>query len=63
MFDEPIGWKDKSVAESPLINNFEKIWLQLNDTYKTELSALAYSPIPDETKVAEHFKKLLKLIQ
>jgi predicted nucleotidyltransferase component of viral defense system len=63
MFDEPAGWKVKSVAESPLITDFEKIWSQLKDIYKSELSALAYTTIPDETKVAEHFNKLIKLIQ
>ncbi len=63
IFDEPIGWKEQLVTESPLIKDFEKIWKQLNDIYKSELSALAYTPIPDERKVAEQFNKLIKLIQ
>lgn len=63
MFDEPTGWKNKSLAESPLITDFENVWNQLKGTYKTELSALAYSTIPDEKKVAEQFMVLMKLIQ
>lgn len=63
LFDEPKGWQTKSVVESPLITNFENIWKQLKDIYKTELSALAYKVIPDEKNVAESFKELIKLIQ
>ncbi len=63
MFDEPIGWKNKSLAESPLINDFENIWKQVKETYKRELTALAYSPLPDESKVAGQFDELMKRIQ
>jgi len=63
IFDEPIGWRNKSVAESPLISNFEDIWKNLKGIYKTELSALAYSPIPDEEKVSHQFNELMKLIK
>ena len=63
LFDEPTGWQTKLVAESPLITDFENIWKQLKDIYKIELSALAFTEIPNEEKVAEQFKKLMKLIQ
>lgn len=63
MFDEPTGWQIKSLAESPLVSDFDSIWKQLKVTYKTELTALAYTPIPDEKKVAAKFMELLKLIQ
>lgn len=63
MFDEPTGWQIKSVAESPLVSDFDSMWKQLKETYKTELTALAYTPIPDEKKVAAKFMELLKLIQ
>lgn len=62
MFDEPKGWQSKSLAESLLKSDFENVWKQLKDIYKTELSALAYTPIPDEKKVAWQFKELMKLI-
>jgi hypothetical protein len=63
MFDEPIGWQTKSIAESPLVSNFAFIWSQLKEKYHTELSALAYRPIPVENDIAECFNKLLKRIQ
>jgi hypothetical protein len=62
IFDEPENWQSKQLIESPLINDFPNIWQQLKETYKTELSALAFSEIPDDDKVSNSFKKLLKLI-
>jgi predicted nucleotidyltransferase component of viral defense system len=63
LFDEPENWQSKQITDSPLINDFTNIWQQLKETYKTELSALAYSEIPDEEKVSNSFKELIKLIQ
>ena len=63
MFDEPLGWQNKSVAESPLITNFENIWEQLRSKYQTELSAFAYRTIPDEKVVAKSFVGLLNRIK
>lgn len=62
MFEEPNGWKIKPVAESPLISDFPTIWKQLKSLYKTELSALAYRPIPDEEDIASVFIELSKRI-
>jgi predicted nucleotidyltransferase component of viral defense system len=63
IFDEPKNWKSKQLADSPLINDFSKIWQQLKGTYKTELSALAFSEIPDEEEIFVSFKELIMLIQ
>ncbi|MBN1181571.1 MAG: nucleotidyl transferase AbiEii/AbiGii toxin family protein [Bacteroidales bacterium] len=63
IFDEPIGWREKSIAESQLITGFDNLWEQIKQTYKSELSALAYTTIPEETDVAKSFKELIKLIQ
>ena len=63
MFEEPEGWQSKSIAESPLVNYFSKIWKQLKEKYRTELSALAYRPIPDEESVAKCFNELIKRIE
>ncbi len=63
MFEEPRGWQRKLIAESPLVNNFEHIWKELKEKYQTELSALAYRPIPDEKDVSEVFIELIKRIQ
>jgi hypothetical protein len=63
IFDQPVGWSKRSIHESPLITDFENIWKQLKDIYKRELSALAYTPIPDERRIAEQFTALIKNIQ
>jgi len=63
MFEEPKGWHHKSISESPLVNNFSNLWKQLKEKYQTELSALAYRPIPSEIEVAKCFEKLIKKIE
>jgi predicted nucleotidyltransferase component of viral defense system len=63
MFDEPIGWKTKSITESPLINDFEHIWKQQKAKYQTELSALAYRTIPNEESIAKSFIELTNKIK
>jgi predicted nucleotidyltransferase component of viral defense system len=63
MFEEPNGWQIKSVAESPLIADFATIWKQLKGQYQTELTALAYRPIPDEKDISAVFMELTKRIQ
>ena len=62
IFDEPAGWKEKQLLESPLITNFEHIWENIKGQYKEELSALAYRTIPDEKVIVDNFKELIKLI-
>ena len=59
MFEEPMGWQSKSISESPLMIDFSTIWKQLTEKYQTELSALAYRPIPDENDVAKCFEELI----
>lgn len=61
-FEEPMGWQSKSISESPLVIDFPTIWKQLTGKYQTELSALAYRPIPDEQDVAKCFSELIKSI-
>jgi predicted nucleotidyltransferase component of viral defense system len=63
IFEEPHGWQAKQVIESPLIKDFETIWKQVKEKYKTELTALAYSPIPEEAIVGKQIISLIKLIQ
>lgn len=62
MFEEPAAWQTKAISESPLVNDFSNVWHQLKVKYQTELSALAYRPIPDEKEVAECFEELVKKI-
>ncbi len=63
IFDEPENWQSKQLNESPLIIDFANTWQQLKETYKTELSALAFNEIPGEEKVSGSLKELFKLIQ
>lgn len=63
IFDLPVGWAQRNIRESPLVTDFENIWMQLKDVYKKELSALAYMPIPDERQIAEQCAALIKNIQ
>jgi hypothetical protein len=46
-----------------LVNNFSDVWQQLKEKYQTELSALAYRPIPIENDVAKCFGELIKRIE
>jgi len=63
LFEEPRAWQTKSLAESPLINNFENLWTLLVKQYETELAVYAYRQIPDEKDVAKVFKTLINAIK
>jgi hypothetical protein len=63
IFEEPSGWQNKSVSESPLITDFTTIWKQLKEKYQTELSALAYRPIPSEDSISNCFSELINRIK
>ena len=58
-FNEPLGWKMKSIQDSPLIEDFDSIWEKLKTTYINELSILAHAEIPNEKNVAQSFKELI----
>lgn len=63
MFEEPEGWQDRPLNESPLVKDFEGMWTQLKSQYTSELSALAYRPVPNEKDVLTAFTILTKRIQ
>ena len=63
MFEEPRGWQTKAISASPLVNDFSNLWQQLKEKYQTELSALAFRPIPDEKDVAKCFEELIVRIK
>lgn len=63
MFDVPLGWKHKTLNESPLISNFDSIWKELHVKYQSELSALAYRTIPNEKEVARQFSTIIQHIR
>jgi hypothetical protein len=58
-FDEPVGWEQKTISQSPLIIDFDSIWYNIKATYTKELSILAFSEIPNEKDVADTFKLVI----
>jgi predicted nucleotidyltransferase component of viral defense system len=63
MFETPAVWRDKTVKESPLVNNFPALWESLRTIYQMELVTLAFSEIPNETIIYDNFiNKILKWI-
>jgi Uncharacterized conserved protein len=63
MFAEPANWVGKTADQSTLMTDFTALWAKLKETYNTELSQLAFSKIPEESKVAEVFLEIIKKIQ
>lgn len=61
-FNEPEGWCDKKVSDSPLISSFDIVWSELQETYSKELPELAYQAVPSPESVAESFKELSALL-
>ncbi|MCZ2222681.1 MAG: nucleotidyl transferase AbiEii/AbiGii toxin family protein [Chitinophagales bacterium] len=59
-FDEPQGWQTKTIADSPLINDFSELWENLRSTYQSELIPLAYSKIPNEKLIEGSFMVTIK---
>lgn len=62
IFEEPQDWQTKSIGASPLMVVFPVVGEQLKGTYQTELSALAYRPIPNEKDIAAAFVQLTTLV-
>ncbi|MDA3907306.1 MAG: nucleotidyl transferase AbiEii/AbiGii toxin family protein [Bacteroidales bacterium] len=62
MFDDPKGWKNKQVCDSPLLKDFDNLWNKLKKVYTKELSMLAFTEIPNEIAIANNFKKLISII-
>ena len=59
LFDNPFGWRNKSITDSPLISDFKNLWKELRKRYENELPLLAYSlTIPP----ADEIEKSMNLI-
>lgn len=61
-FDDPVGWQSMKVEDSPLVTTFDELWRSLRSTYQQELTALSFTPLPNEASVAESFKQIRNLI-
>ena len=62
MFAEPENWVGKTVEQSPLVNDFPTMWEKLKETYRNELSQLAFSQIPIEKEVAKVFIEIIQQV-
>lgn len=62
IFDDPVGWSAKPLPDSPLLNNFNNIWQKLKNRYQSELTGLAYRPVPHEDEIAGSFNRILSKI-
>ena len=62
LFDAPKGWQLKELKDSVLVSDFENVWEQIKSTYTSELSALAYTAIPNEKDISNSFIQLRSLV-
>jgi len=46
---------NKTIEQSPLVTDFATIWNKLRETYRNELSQLAFSAIPGEKDIYLYF--------
>jgi len=59
-FDEPEDWCGKSAIKSPLYFQWPALWEDLAGNYQKELSALAFSKIPESTIILDSMTYLLR---
>jgi hypothetical protein len=63
LFELPIGWQNRILRESVLINDLPSIWNSLKPKYLQELPSLAYSTIPAPTDIFDSLKFLISHIK
>ncbi len=61
-FEEPLGWREKEIQDSPILTDFSPIWKRLSNQYREELSVLAYSEIPGEHEIEKTFINILSKV-
>ena len=61
-FKEPIGWQNRVLSDSPLLNDFATVWDYLKPIYESELPELAYSEVPTPEDVYESAISLFELL-
>lgn len=62
-FDKPENWRDKCLEESPLLTNLRVVWSKLQSVYLAELPDLAYSAIPESSKIEESMRTILDIVR
>lgn len=61
-FEQPDGWQNRSISESPLFSSLEDIWQQLEIVYSAELPGLAYTQIPSPDTIKHSLNNILTRI-
>ncbi len=61
-FDEPEGWRERTINDSPLLKDFDSVWSELKETYLKELPDLAYRDIPSPEDIAKNFIQVIKML-
>lgn len=61
-FAEPIGWQNRVLTDSPLLNDFAGVWNDLKTVYESELPELAFREIPKQEEIFLSFSSLLSII-
>ena len=59
-FDEPKDWQAKTIKDSPLVTDFQNLWMNIRSIYQNELTPLAFSEIPNEKLIGESFMKIIE---
>lgn len=62
-FDRPPKWKHTDIMESPLLSDFDSIWMKVSPIYKTEVGALSYGSIPAPNDIHNTTTHLLELVK
>ncbi len=64
IFDNPEGWNQRNLSESPLFHSLGEIWnKRLSSIYTNELSSLAYKSIPDSELVLKNVTAIIARIE
>lgn len=63
MFESPEGWQSRKLNDIPLFSSTSQVWGELSSKYRTELSELAFSSIPDDEDVLRNFEKIAVILK
>ncbi|HCI55439.1 MAG TPA: nucleotidyl transferase AbiEii/AbiGii toxin family protein [Bacteroidales bacterium] len=63
VFNEPNGWRQKPIIQSPLITDFDNFWKSIKVVYARELTKLAFNEIPNEEIIAKSFKQVINRLK
>ena len=59
-FNNPEGWQNKDITDSPLIKDWQQSWQSIKHIYLKELPDLAYQDIPTANEIEESFVTIIQ---